>query len=103
MAMMKAETRDQILSGLKAVIDEAQQLLTKAEDRADRGMSSTRERVSSSMRSARDSLSDMQDTAMSATRDAAVTTDRYVKSNPWKTVAVGALVGVGIGMLLSRR
>lgn len=103
MALMKAETRDQILTGLKAVIDEAQQLLNKAENQADRSIGSTRERMSSSMRSARDSLSDMQDSAVSVTRDAAKTTQRYVKSNPWKTIGIGALAGVAIGMLLSRR
>ena len=34
---------------------------------------------------------------------AAKATDEYVKENPWKAVGVGTAVGVVIGMLIARR
>ena len=34
---------------------------------------------------------------------AAKATDEYVKDNPWKSVGLGAAVGVVIGMLIARK
>jgi len=47
-------------------------------------------------------LSDMQNTVVANYRVASETTDDFVHDNPWKAIAIAALGGVIIGMLVSR-
>ncbi|SAK88300.1 membrane protein [Caballeronia catudaia] len=52
--------------------------------------------------SMKNKLSDMQDTVAKNYRLATETTDDFVHDNPWKAIAIAALGGVIIGMLVSR-
>lgn len=97
------DTRDQILSGLKLVVDEALRLLGKVQNETAQGATVTKERVSSTLRDAQSGVTEMSQNAMSATRGAARTTGRYVVLNPWKAIGVGALVGIAVGMVIGRK
>lgn len=98
-----SDTRDQVMSGLKMVIDEAQRLLSKADAETTEHMSSTKDRFSSKMRDAQSNLQSKQYQVRESARDAAQTTGRYVKTNPWTAIGVGAAAGVLIGMMLGRK
>ncbi|WP_409017619.1 YqjD family protein [Caballeronia sp. LZ008] len=50
----------------------------------------------------KDKLSDTQDAFVRKYRNAADTTDDFVRENPWKAIVVAALGGVIVGMLVSR-
>lgn len=97
------DTKDQIMSGLKMVIDEAQRLLSKADSETTQSMSSARDRMSSKFKTAQDNLYDAQYQARESAREAAATTGRYVHDNPWTAIGVGAIAGVVIGMMIGRR
>lgn len=97
------DTRDQILSGLKLVVDEAQRLLGKVQNEAAQGAAVTKERASSAMKDAQSGMTEMSQNALTATRGAARTTSRYVVLNPWKAIGVGALVGIAVGMVIGRK
>lgn len=97
------DTMDQILSGLKLVAEEAQRMLGKVQNETAQGAAATKERFSSTVKDAQSGVSEMSQNALTATRGAAHTTERYVTLNPWKAVGVGALVGIAVGMIIGRK
>lgn len=97
------DARDQILSGLRIFIDEAQRLLNKTDDRASESVDDMKERMASGLHDARSSMSDTQAQVRASALQAAQTTQRYVESNPWTAIGVGAVAGIVVGMILGRR
>jgi len=59
-------------------------------------IAAARNRVQSALLSARD-------TVVVQGREAAATTDRYVKENTWTAVGVSAAIGFIVGLLVGRR
>jgi ElaB/YqjD/DUF883 family membrane-anchored ribosome-binding protein len=90
----RGNTREGLLNDLRLLIKDAEELL-----RGGQGYQVVRERVESTLDNARDGLSTMATGA----RDAMDTADQYVKEHPWQSVGIGALAGLVIGMLISRR
>ncbi len=48
-------------------------------------------------------LRELQEVIVDKTRNAAETTDAYVRENPWTAIGAAAGIGVIIGLLLRRR
>jgi ElaB/YqjD/DUF883 family membrane-anchored ribosome-binding protein len=44
-----------------------------------------------------------QEAMVERTREAAKVTDAYVHENPWRSIAIGASVGLLLGVVISRR
>lgn len=101
------EKRDHLVSDLKAVIEDAEDLLKtsgqQASQQLDDRYQKARMRFESTLSNAKSSLSSMEQKARARTREAADTTDQYVKSHPWQSVSIGALAGLVAGFLLMRR
>ena len=81
---MNATTTEQLLAQLRAVAQEAEELLQATADQ-------TGERVEELRERAKDAL------------EAARGIDEHVRKNPWAAVAIAAGVGLVIGLLLSRK
>lgn len=60
-------------------------------------------RVESGVQTARESLVRAREAAGERARYAADYTDQYVHENPWKSIGLAAVVGLLIGVLMSRR
>ena len=56
-----------------------------------------------SLRQTREALNDAQDEALAQGRRVARATDHYVHDNPWQAIGVAGLVGLLLGVLLTRR
>ncbi len=78
-----------------------QSLLEKLGDEGHERLESLRDRMNGLGASARDRLANLhvRDTA----RQYAKVTDDYVHHNPWRAIGIGALAGLLIGYLASRR
>lgn len=85
------------------VLDDAQDLLRHAAGEAGKGYAEARERLESSVRSARDRIGSVEDAVLASAREAGRSADGYVRSHPWESIAVGAGVGLLLGMLIARR
>lgn len=85
------------------VLDDAQALLRHAAGEAGKGYAEARERLENSVRTARDRVETVEDMVLDSAREAGRSADGYVRSHPWEAIAVGAGIGLVIGILVSRR
>jgi ElaB/YqjD/DUF883 family membrane-anchored ribosome-binding protein len=95
--------RDKIVSDLKLVIKDAEELLKSTGQQMDSGYQSARARFESTLQNAKLGLDNVQGKVTVSTKDAVETTSRYVQENPWQSVGVGAVAGLVIGLLLGRK
>jgi ElaB/YqjD/DUF883 family membrane-anchored ribosome-binding protein len=81
-----------LMTDLKAVIADAEELLRATANQAGPKVQEARERAEESLRSAREHL-----------KGAGAELDSQVRANPWAAVGIAAGVGLVLGILLSRK
>ena len=103
MAETNTAPKDELMAELRAVIANAENLLERAADEVGNNAVGLRERLRQRMSDAKDSLYSLQSAATYKARAAGRATDDYVHENPWQSVAIGAGIGLLLGMLIARR
>ena len=88
---------------MKALVRDAQSLLSAAAALTGNKADELRERGMELLDQALGKASKYQDQAMVKGKELARATDVYVKDNPWRTVAVAAGVGLLLGVILGRK
>jgi ElaB/YqjD/DUF883 family membrane-anchored ribosome-binding protein len=101
--MAKAGTTDKLMGDLRAVLEDAEALLSATAGQAGERIQKARERATETVRAARERLVDTQEEVTRRAREAAKETDAYVRDNPWQAVGIAAGVAFIIGVLVSRR
>ena len=81
-----------LMTDLKAVIADAEELLRATASQAGPKVQEARERAEESLRAAREHL-----------KGAGAELDSQVRANPWAAVGIAAGVGLVLGILLSRK
>jgi ElaB/YqjD/DUF883 family membrane-anchored ribosome-binding protein len=100
---MSGATTRKLMDDLKAVVADAEALMTAtASDASDRARDA-RKRATESVGHARARLDALEEELKERTAAAAHEADRYVHDNPWQMIAVAAGVGALVGLLLGRR
>jgi ElaB/YqjD/DUF883 family membrane-anchored ribosome-binding protein len=87
----------------KAVVNNAEDLLRHAARDAGEGYNDARDRLEQSLKAGRAELESLEKAALDSARRAGRATDGYVHSHPWESIAIGAGVGLLLGMLIARR
>jgi ElaB/YqjD/DUF883 family membrane-anchored ribosome-binding protein len=100
---MRQASTDRLMSDLRAVLEDAEALLTATAGQAGDRIAKARERATETVRVARERLEDAQEQVVKQAKYAAKETDRYVHDNPWQAVGIAAGVAFIIGVLVSRR
>jgi ElaB/YqjD/DUF883 family membrane-anchored ribosome-binding protein len=98
-----AVTREKLVSDLRIVIGDAEELLKATAQNAGETVAAARAKVQASMNGAKKRLADVGDATLDSAKVAARATDEFVREHPWQAVGIGAAVGVILGMLISRR
>lgn len=98
-----SDTREKITSELKNVIREAEDLLKGNARQAESTLLSAKDRIEANLNAMRKGLGQAQESIVQHSRDAAESTDDYVKNHAWQAVGVGALAGLVVGLLVGRR
>lgn len=98
-----SESRDKLISELKTLSKDAEDLLQTAKEEAGANYESARERMKSKWRGAKDNWGTTQERLVSGSKDAMENADRYVQENPWQAIGIGAAAGLLIGLLLGRK
>ena len=97
------ETKEQLVSNLRRVISDAEDLLAATAGQTDTKVAELRARAKENLMMAREKLADADAAVRARARLAATATDEYVHDNPWSSIGAAAALGILIGVLLGRR
>ena len=97
------ETKDQLVSNLRRVVSDAEDLLAATAGQTDSKITEFRARAKENLSMAREKLADADAVVRARARQAAAVTDEYVHDNPWSSIGAAAALGILIGVLLGRR
>lgn len=97
------DQRDKLVSDLKNVILDAEELLKITASDAGVEAVALRERVRERLAQAKHGLLDLQENTLAKAKAATRKADDYVHDHPWPSVAVAAGVGLLVGLLIGRR
>ena len=97
------ETKDQLVSNLRRVVSDAEDLLAATAGQTDSKITELRARAKENLSMAREKLADADAVVRARARQAAAVTDEDVHDNPWSSIGAAAALGILIGVLLGRR
>lgn len=97
------KSRSRLVQDFSTVLEDAQALLRHAAGDAGKGYADARERLENSVKQARERIGSAEEAVLESAREAGRSADGYVRSHPWESIAVGAGVGLLLGMLIARR
>ncbi|MDO8768342.1 MAG: DUF883 family protein [Burkholderiaceae bacterium] len=103
MADMTWGNKNKLMSDLRTVITDAEELLRMTADEAGESAAGLRARVKERMNQAKDELVRLQDAAVAKAQEVGDAADEFVHENPWKSIGIAAGIGLVVGMLVSRR
>lgn len=98
-----SNAHEKLMGELKSVIKDAESLLKNTENQASEGFKSARAKFESTLSNAKRELSGLEENVVDKVKEAAHTTDEYVKGHPWNSVGLGACVGLLVGLLAARK
>jgi ElaB/YqjD/DUF883 family membrane-anchored ribosome-binding protein len=93
---------DQAIEDLNRIVAQAEQLLEQLGEQTGEAAEAVRERVSQTLHQARAKLAatavEVEEVADSMAKRA----DSYVRANPWQSIAIAALLGGAVTLLITR-
>jgi ElaB/YqjD/DUF883 family membrane-anchored ribosome-binding protein len=95
--------KEKLLTDLRIVVADTQQLIKEAVDSSSEGLAALRTRFEQKLSAAKATLESARATVAGNARCAAAATSTYVKENPWQFAGVAVATGLIVGFLLSRR
>jgi len=95
-------TTEKLRADLRILAADVEQLLKATASQTGEHVAQVRAKAQESLATAMARVAALQDVALVKTRAAGRATDDYVRGNPWQAVAIGAFVGLALGILLSR-
>lgn len=100
---LSAANKDKLVSDLKVVIADTEELLRATTGVAGEKVGELRERLVVRLRDAKERVIDLEHAVIDKTKAAARATDDFVHDEPWKAVGVAAALGLALGVLIGRR
>jgi ElaB/YqjD/DUF883 family membrane-anchored ribosome-binding protein len=96
-------SRESLLDDFSAMLTEAEDLLKRAGNETGERAKDLRAQVEAKLLAAKLRLQELQGEALDRAKDAAQTTDAYVRDYPWVAVGVAGALGLVAGLLMNRR
>lgn len=97
------DSQEQLVSDIKSVISEAEDLLGATADQTGEKIAHLRVRIQARLRDARLRLTEAEALLVTKTKAAARATDEYVHESPWTAVGIAAGAGLLVGLIIGRR
>jgi|SRR5690625_560541 len=94
---------EEFIKDVKKNLDEAEKLLKEAADSTGEKAAKIREKAMTHLRDSRERLLDTQETLARRGREAMRATDDYVHDKPWQAIGLAGVLGLLLGVLLTRR
>ena len=103
MSEMSDVTKDKLISDVKLVIADSEELLRATAGQAGDKMAEARAKIQDHLNNAKASLAEAQAAVVERAKAVGHATDDYVHDNPWRSVGVAAGIGFIVGLLIGRR
>ncbi len=100
---MSEINKEKLMSDIKTVLSDAEDLLKQAASSTGDRAAELREKAMSRLKQAKEKAADVQVVVVEKGKKAARATDDYVHEHPWTSIGVAAGVGVLIGLLINRK
>jgi ElaB/YqjD/DUF883 family membrane-anchored ribosome-binding protein len=97
--MTTAEANAKLMTDLKAVVRDAEELMKATAGQAGEKLTELRGRLSTALEAAKGTCNRLQD----KTAEVAKATDKCIRDHPYQTIGVAFGVGVLLGVLISRK
>ena len=96
-------TREKLVADMRTVLADTEQLLKAVIGQSGEKLAALQPRLEEHLRNAKARLAEFERIAAERARAAAQATDAYAREHPWKLAGITALLGVAVGLLISRR
>ena len=100
---MQEASTEKVLQDLRALVTDAEALLSATAGQVGERIESAREHAEGSLGRARARLAALESEIGARVRESARATDAYVRDNPWRAVGIAAGAGLLLGLLISSR
>jgi ElaB/YqjD/DUF883 family membrane-anchored ribosome-binding protein len=100
---VKNSSRVKLMTDIKAVVADAEAYLDASVGQTGEAYAAARKKLEKTLGAATAQVAETQRVLAEKTRAAARATDTYVHEKPWESIAMGAGVGLLLGLLISRR
>ena len=100
--MYEIDSRE-LVHDMQKIIAEAEKLLQATAGDASEKVVQARATAEKALHDARRRLGTAQERAVIRAREAVKATDRTIRTNPWQSMGVAAMVGLIAGVILARR
>jgi ElaB/YqjD/DUF883 family membrane-anchored ribosome-binding protein len=94
--------REKLASDFRALIEDVEELLKATANQTGESAKELRQRLEKKLEEGRRVLSEQQRVFLEKAEEARISTEAYVRENPWSTVGIAAGVGLVLGLLLRR-
>ena len=102
-ADLSNNSKQKLVSDMKVVVSDAEEILRATAGVAGEKMVDLRERIGERLRDAKLRIADAEAALVDKTKAAARATDDFVNDNPWQAVGIAAAIGVLLGVIIGRR
>lgn len=99
----EASAQEKLLEGMKSALDEAEGFLRDAAASSGEQASELRAKAVESLRATREALHDTKLSVVREGKRVAREADEYVHDNPWQAITAAGVIGLVVGLLISRR
>ena len=96
----EATSKDKLVSDLRNLVADAEELLKATASQAGEKISEVRKKIEQSLVEGKKALADAEKTLLAKSKECAEMADDYVRENPWTAVGVAAGVGLVLGLLI---
>lgn len=96
-------SKEKLMEDMKMVVIDAEELLKATANQTGERIAAARAKASESLQQARERIAQTQATVVEKVKVVAKTTDDYVHDKPWQSMGMAAMLGLALGVLISRR
>ncbi|HUG77799.1 MAG TPA: DUF883 family protein [Burkholderiales bacterium] len=96
-------SRQKLVADLKVLAADSEELLRATASQTGDKIAAARERIQASLANTKTKLADAERALQDKTKQAAQATEEYVHEHPWRAVGIAAVLGLVMGILISRR
>jgi ElaB/YqjD/DUF883 family membrane-anchored ribosome-binding protein len=95
--------RQQLMTDLKAVVADTEELLKATAGAAGDRVAAARARAEGTLKAAKEKLAGLDEEVLERAKHTAKATDEYVHEHPWSAIGIAAAAGLLVGVLIARR